>query len=193
MNPKMMKMLAGKKNLSDKEKKAKMDVASSLRDDMSGEMKKKMTPMKKVSVMAPDQEGLQKGLQAAKAIASASPSGMSDDDSDEMNMGGESGYDDGGQVADPDKLQSAQDSMRKAFGYAEGGIVNNSDSDEDLNEDHDGEAGHDQMDEASSEAPKYGDEQDEDSEENEFHGLDMDELNSKLNKLMKMKNQMESK
>lgn len=182
MNPKMMKMLAGKKDLSDKEKKAKMDVASSLRDDMAGEMKKKMVPMKKVSVMAPDQEGLQKGLQAAKAIASAAPSDQSDDDM---------GMDDGGEVADPDKLQSAQDSMRKAFGYAEGGIVNNSDSDSELNAAHDGEEGHDQMDEAPSEAPKYGDE--EDSEENEFHGLDMDELNSKLQKLMKMKHQMESK
>jgi hypothetical protein len=182
MNPKMMKMLAGKKDLSDKEKKAKMDVASSLRDDMSGEMKKKMMPMKKVSVMAPDQEGLQKGLQAAKAIASSSD--QSDDDMD--------GMDDGGEVdnLDPDKLASAQDSMRKAFGYAEGGLVN-SDSDEELNADHDGEMGHDQMDEAPSEAPKYGDE--EDSEENEFHGLDMDELNKKLDKLMKMKNQMESK
>src|SRR5271165_6787459 len=101
MNPKMMKMLAGKKDLSDKEKKAKMDVASSLRDDMSGEMKKKMVPMKKVSVMAPDQQGLQKGLQAAKAIASSSD--QSDDDMD--------GMDDGGEVGDPDKLQSAQDSM----------------------------------------------------------------------------------
>lgn len=181
----MMKMLAGKKDLSDKEKKAKMDVASSLRDDMSGEMKKKMHPMKKVSVMAPDQAGLQKGLDAAKQIAKAAPSGMSDDDDMAMEEGGE--------VADPDKLQSAQDSMRKAFGYAEGGIVNNSDSDEDLNEDHDSEAGHDQMDEAASEAPKYGDEQDEDSEENEFHGLDMEELDSKLQKLMKMKKQMESK
>lgn len=180
-------MLAGKKNLSDKEKKAKMDVASSLRDDMSGEMKKKMHPMKKVSVMAPDQEGLQKGLQAAKAIAAASPSAdQSDDDMD--------GMDDGGEVADPDKLQSAQDSMRKAFGYAEGGIVNNSDSDADLNADHDGESGHDQMDAPDGDEPaKYGDEQDEDSEENEFHGLDMDELDSKLQKLMKMKKQMESK
>lgn len=183
----MMKMLAGKKDLSDKEKKAKMDVASSLRDDMSGEMKKKMHPMKKVSVMAPDQAGLQKGLDAAKQIAKAAPSGMSDDD---MAM------EEGGEVADPDKLQSAQDSMRKAFGYAEGGIVNNSDSDADLNEDHDGEAGHDQMDSPEGdEAAKYGDEdyKDEDSEENEFHGLDMEELDSKLQKLMKMKKQMESK
>lgn len=189
MNPKMMKMLAGKKNLSDKEKKAKMDVASSLRDDMSGEMKKKMSPMKKVSVMAPDQEGLQKGLQAAKAIAAASPSDMSDDDSDAMADGGEVDQD-----QDPDKLQSAQDSMRKAFGYAEGGIVNNSDSDADLNADHDGEMGHDQMDSPDGdEAAKYGDVQDDDSEENEFHGLDMDELDSKLQKLMKMKKQMESK
>jgi hypothetical protein len=32
--------------------------------------------------------------------------------------------DDGGTIADPDKLASAQDSMRKAFGYAEGGQVN---------------------------------------------------------------------
>jgi hypothetical protein len=186
MNPKMMKMLAGKKDLSDKEKKAKMDVASSLRDDMSGEMKKKMSPMKKVSVMAPDQEGLQKGLQAAKAIASAAPSDMSDDE----------GFDDGGEVdnLDPDKLASAQDSMRKAFGYAEGGIVNNSDSDSDLNADHDGEMGHDQMDSPDGDEPaKYGDEQMDDSEENEFHGLDMDELDSKLQKLMKMKKQMESK
>ncbi len=192
MNPKMMKMLAGKKDLSDKEKKAKMDVASSLRDDMSGEMKKKMVPMKKVSVMAPDQEGLQKGLQAAKAIAQAAPPDQSDDDMDGMDEGGEVSADDLG--LDKDKLDSAQDSMRKAFGYAEGGIVNNSDSDADLNADHDGEAGHDQMDSPDGdEAAKYGDEQDDDSEENEFHGLDMDELDSKLQKLMKMKKQMESK
>jgi hypothetical protein len=30
---------------------------------------------------------------------------------------------DGGEIADPDKLASAQDSMRKAFGYAEGGQI----------------------------------------------------------------------
>jgi hypothetical protein len=32
-------------------------------------------------------------------------------------------YDEGGEIGDPDKLASAQDSMRKAFGYAEGGPV----------------------------------------------------------------------
>jgi len=37
--------------------------------------------------------------------------------------GGMCKYADGGSVGDPDKMQSAQDSMRKAFGYAEGGEV----------------------------------------------------------------------
>jgi hypothetical protein len=198
MNPKMAKMLAGKRDLSDKDKKAKMEVAGALRDDMQGEMKKKLHPMKKVSVIADSDQGLQKGLAHAKQLASSMPSDMSDDDSDEMNMGGESGYDDGGEVdnLDPDKLASAQESMRKAFGYADGGLVN-SDSDEELNEDHDGEMGHDQMDDPEGdEAAKYGDEDykdDADEEANEFHGLDMDEVNDKLQKLMKMKSKMESK
>ena len=41
--------------------------------------------------------------------------------------------DDGGQVADPDKLASAQDSMRKAFHYDEGGAVQ-SDPDDELHQ-----------------------------------------------------------
>lgn len=186
MHDKMRKMLAKKKDLSESEKKAKMDVASSLRDDMSDEMKKKMSPLKKVSVLADSQQGLEKGLAKAKQIASSVPM---DDDSDMMA--------DGGEVADPDKLQTAQDSMRKAFGYADGGLVN-SESDKDLNEDHDGEMGHDQMDDPEGDEPaKYGvdddTQEDADEEANEFHGLDMDEVNDKLQKLMKMKSKMERK
>lgn len=191
MHAKMMKMLAGKKDLSDKEKKAKMDVASSLRDDMADHMKQKLAkPIKKVSVMADSDSNLQKGLDKAKELAQSGP--MMDSDEDMMADGGEVDMD-----SDQDKLQSAQDSMRKAFGYAEGGEVENDANDlndAEMEEPHE-EQIHDRMSSPDEEETKYGDEQEDDSdeEENEFHGLDMHEVNDKLNKLMKMKSKMESK
>jgi hypothetical protein len=191
MHAKMMKMLAGKKDLSDKEKKAKMDVASSLRDDMADHMKQKLAkPIKKVSVMADSDSNLKKGLDKAKELVQSGP--MMDSDEDMMADGGEVDMD-----SDQDKLQSAQDSMRKAFGYAEGGEVENDANDlndAEMEEPHE-EQIHDRMSSPDEEETKYGDEQEDDSdeEENEFHGLDMHEVNDKLNKLMKMKSKMESK
>ena len=194
LHDKMRKMLASKKDLSPAHKKAKMDVAGALRDDMSDEMKNKLGSMKKVSVIAPDKQGLQEGLEKAKQLAAASPM----DDQDQSQDPSQQGFDDGGQV-DPSTddgtddgtetdsaLASAQASMRKAFGYHNGAEVNERDPSTEEDE-YEGEEGHDQMDEPDSEQHKY-----DDDEDNEFHGLDMDEVNDKLQKLMKMKSKMES-
>jgi hypothetical protein len=188
MHAKMMKMLAGKKDLSDKEKKAKMDVASSLRDDMADHMKAKLAKpaVKKVSVMADNDHDLQAGLDHAKQLASSMPQ-----DSDEDMMA------DGGEVDNEDPTQTFQDSFRKATHYAEGGEVEDdaNDLDDAEMEEPNEEQIHDRMSSPEEEETKYGDEQEDDSQEeqDEFHGLDMHEVNDKLQKLMKMKSKMESK
>lgn len=68
----------------------------------------------------------QQSASAAAPYAAIGAAGMSAATSmmnKKWNGGKIENYDGGGPVADPDKTQSAQDSMRKAFGYADGGDV----------------------------------------------------------------------
>lgn len=74
MDSKFDKMLEKKgKKLSPVEQKAKGDVLSDLRDQASGMMSDKLGSLKKVSVMAPDEEGLKEGLDKAKDFVSDMP------------------------------------------------------------------------------------------------------------------------
>lgn len=87
MMDEMMKQLMAKKGASGKmspeDMQAKMDVIKELlemaQSAMAGKVKGGMDEMQKVSIMAPDQESLTEGLDAAKDIVGG------DEDSDEMS------------------------------------------------------------------------------------------------------------
>lgn len=83
---KMMAKAGGKSDekMSDQAIQAKMDVLQELMDmckeQMSSNVKSGMDEMKKVTVMAPDEESLTEGLEVAKDITEEMPSEESDDD-----------------------------------------------------------------------------------------------------------------
>jgi hypothetical protein len=120
----------------------------------------------------------------------------------------ENRYSDGGEVSDGSQqsqsdqnLQNAQSSMRDAFHYNEGGEVPELEESPDKG-DYDSVDAEDNNDKMEEESPDQGEYSDvdqespadhEDDEDNEFHGLDMKDLNDKLEKLMKMKKRMESR
>lgn len=230
MHEKLMKMMAKKRDLSPSEKKAKMDAVHEMRGAASELMGDKMDGLKKVSVMSNSKQGLNKGLDKAKQIvsdgqedqmkldASAPYSdykhALSEHDGEEqsdelgrpMYEGGaaEMGYDDGGQVQDPNanpnldpnKAQAFQDALKKSLHFNDGGEVESPNMDESEDgyssreESEDSEDGS-PADQDESREGNYDDQQDD--SDDEFHGLDMDSLNEKLQKLMKMKQKMESK
>lgn len=74
MMGKFDKMLEKKgKKISPIEGKAKSDVLSGLRGGMADKLGEKLGGMKKVSVAAPDSEGLQEGLQKAEELVEGMP------------------------------------------------------------------------------------------------------------------------
>lgn len=89
MNDAMMRMMKMKKksNMSDSEQEAKTSVLENLRDSMSDQMGKKLGGMKKVTVAAPDEEGLEAGLDKAKELVEAKEPASPEEDS-EMEMEG---------------------------------------------------------------------------------------------------------
>ncbi len=70
MHAKLMKMLGKKRDLSENEKSAKIDVMKELRDDAAHAMHGKLDGLKKVSVMSDDPSGLSEGLDKAKELIS---------------------------------------------------------------------------------------------------------------------------
>lgn len=191
MKDKLHKMMAKKRDLLPHEKKAKMDVVKDLRGVASDMLGDQMDSLKKVSVMSNSKEGLKAGLDKARHVMSdGEEKGMQRDaeapysdykhaiDEHEGEEGAnDMGYADGGPVLDPKKLESAQDSIRKAFGYNEGGSVNEAYDDDAIEEGS--------PEEEASESPE------EEASEDEFHGLDMKEVDEKLQKLMDLKKRME--
>lgn len=192
MHDRMSKILHKKRDLSENEKKAKIDVVQHLRDMASEAMGDKMDGLKKVSVMSDSPEGLKEGLDKAREVVSGPEmeemkdhaendmgdykSALEEHSDDEPNKeegfdSDENRYDEGGQVIDPQAAQSAQDSMRKAFKFSEGGEVDGDDSDDDDQEPETALA----------------------NDDSEFHGLDEDEVDEKLQKLMEIKRKMESR
>lgn len=213
MKDKMMKMLAKKRDLSPSQRQAKMDVVNQLRDIASGEMRDKMDGLKKVSVMSDSQEGLEHGLDKAKQVVSSDEmeqmkdhaendmgdykSALEEHSGDEDNqengwVNDENRYADGGQV--PATNPQLADALRKAFGKSEGGEIQES-------PDFGGEEAvepSDENDNTEEESPDQGeyaavDQESPADHEDEFHGLDMDELDEKLAKLMALKAKMESR
>jgi hypothetical protein len=184
----MKKILSKKRDLSPMEHSAKMDVVKQMRDMAASEMGGKLDGIKKVSVMSNDKEGLEKGLDKAKQILSSgemeqmknhAENDMGDDlaaqqehEDDESNEddGSEASFADGGEVQDP--RQSAQDSMRKAFKFNEGGEVPESEEDES---------------EESDESPEQ------EASEDDIESLDIDALKEKIKHLMALHKSMGSK
>lgn len=71
MNEMFKKLLAKKKSSGEEMSPGRMKARSSVLDDLVGNMEGregKKLGMKKVSVMAPDQEGLEEGLDTAKEV-----------------------------------------------------------------------------------------------------------------------------
>lgn len=67
----LMKLMEKKKSgkpMDEGYKKAKMTMLQALKDDMSGMMGNEMKGMKKVTVAAPDEEGLKEGLNKAEEL-----------------------------------------------------------------------------------------------------------------------------
>jgi hypothetical protein len=209
MHDKLMKMMAKKRNLSPSEKSAKMDVVKDLRQAAGDMMGSKLDGLKKVSVMANSKEGLKHGLDKARGIVSdgdehqmlrdasapysdAKHANMEHDGEDESNSMGQMDegdeqqhLSDGGPVQpDPKKTADAQQSMRDAFHFNDGGEVDSPDQGEYEAVDQESPAEHEEGMEDD------GDEDDEKDEDNEFHGLDIHELNDKLQKLMKLHKKM---
>lgn len=88
MNKAFEKMLAAKKAKSGEMPKKTMEARGSVLDDLMSNMDdrdSKKLGMNKVSVMAPDEEGLKKGLEKAKEVVGEMPEDemMEDEDLDE--------------------------------------------------------------------------------------------------------------
>jgi hypothetical protein len=66
------------KKLSGLEQRAKSDVLSGLQSEGSEPMGEKLAGLKKVSVAAPSQEGLEQGLDKAKELLGEMPNGEED-------------------------------------------------------------------------------------------------------------------
>ncbi len=76
MMDKFDKLLEKKgKKISPLEQKAKMDVLSDLKGQASDMMGEKLGGIKKVSVAAPDKEGLKEGLEKAEELLEEMPNG----------------------------------------------------------------------------------------------------------------------
>jgi hypothetical protein len=191
VHDRLKKILSKKRDLHPIEKEAKMNVIKHLKDMASHEMGGKLDGLKKVSVMSDSEKGLEKGLDKAKDILTGSefdkmknhaenPYGdyksaleehaNDEDNTEKMSEGGMTGYDDGGEVQnkDQDPRKSAQDSMRKDFGYNEGGEIE----------------GNDESEEDESQEP------DEDSDDQD---MTEEEIDAKLAELMALKKQKEAK
>lgn len=209
MHEKLMKMMAKKRDLSPSEKKAKMDAVHEMRGAASEMMGDKMDGLKKVSVMSNSKQGLAKGLDKAKGI-------VSQDQEDQMQSNAEAPYSDyksaldehdgeqqsdelgrqlpgmadGGPVIDPNQAQEAQDSMRKAFHFNEGGEVESPDEDQS----EEGYSAREESEDSEDGSPASdSDSSDLDHNEESDEDMSSEELDAQLAKLMKMKQKMESK
>lgn len=68
MNPKLMKLMSKKKDLSDMESNAKMSAAQDLSDMAGEEMGNRLDGLKKVSIASDSPKGLELGLDKAKDL-----------------------------------------------------------------------------------------------------------------------------
>lgn len=199
MHDKLKKMMEKKRDLSPSEKNAKMDAIHEMRGAAAEMMGHKMDGLKKVSVMSDSKEGLKKGLDKARGI-------VSHGQEDQMKLDAEAPYSDykhalqehdGEEQSDElgrkmpmmsdGGMVDAQDGMRKAFHFNEGGEVESPDMDQS----EDGYSAREMADDSEDGSPADVDPSDEgDSDDEE---MSSEELDAQLAKLMKMKSKMESK
>lgn len=101
------------KELSHNEIKAKSHVLGALKDMASDEMGNKLHELKKVSVAAPDKEGLEKGLDMAKNLIHKKGDTMGDTTAHELSDAAETDemgtHGDEDQLASPEEEGSAQE------------------------------------------------------------------------------------
>ena len=107
MHDKMMKMLGKKRDLSEHEKSAKMDVMKEMRDEAAKAMHGKLDGLKKVSVMSDSPQGLKEGLDKAKSMMSAGGK-VSDEEMDNMR---EKAEDDQSNSFGPEDSEEAPDDL----------------------------------------------------------------------------------
>ena len=79
----MEKLMEKKSGKSADKKKAKMDSIKKMMEHASKMMKDDMADMKKVTVMANDEEGLEEGLETAKEILGSKSKKNNPDEDDE--------------------------------------------------------------------------------------------------------------
>lgn len=168
LHEKLKKLMAGKKGMSDNEKNAKMDVVSHLRDMAAGAMKDKMGShaMHKVAVAADSAEGLKHGLDKAKQIVGQS------EDSDSGDSDSPIGMSEGGDVPEHDTSDKEEAQMLHDAENPEHDALS-------AHEEHDPEEQEGSPEEEASESPA--------EEASEYDSMDEDELNKKLEQLMKSK------
>ena len=107
MHNKMMKMLGKKRDLSEHEKTAKMDVMKEMRNEASNAMHGKLDGLKKVSVMSDSEKGLKEGLDKAKSLMSGGGK-VSDQEMDNMR---EKAEDDQSNSFGPEDSEEAPDDL----------------------------------------------------------------------------------
>jgi len=160
LHEKLKKLMAGKKDMSPHEKAAKMDVVGQMRDMAMGHMQDKMGAHAKhqVSVASDSPEGLKAGLDQAKQVVAQSSSGGDSDSPPGMS--------DGGQVVSDEE----EAEMLKEAENPEGDALT-------AHQEHEDEQGHEDAESPEAHAAEHDPDDD----------MDEDELNAKLEKLMKMK------
>lgn len=196
MKEKLMKMMAKKKDLSPAEKKAKMSAVKDLKSAAHEAMGSKMDHLKKVSVMSDSPQGLEHGLDMAKHVVS-NPEMLNMKNHAENDMGDyKSALDEHAHDENNQEDGWVNDENR----YAEGGQVPELEESPDKG-DYDSVDAEDNNDSMEEESPDQGEYEavnqespaEHEDEEDEFHGLDMNELDAKLQKLMMLKKKMESR
>jgi len=171
LHDKLKKMLGKKRDLSENEKNAKMDVLKDLRGHASEAMGHKLG---KVSVMSNSQEGLKNGLKkAGQVVSSPEMAGML--------AHAENPY---GDLKSAMEEHQGELPSEKMF---EGGEVEGEEESPDQGDYEAVDEGSPAEEESESPEEEASEEDDE-----EFHGLNMDEIKNKIQKLMELHKKMES-
>jgi hypothetical protein len=172
MHDKLMKMLGKKRNLSEHEKNAKMDVMHEMRNEAANAMKDKMDGLKKVSVMANSKQGLQHGLEKAHDLVQGQD--MDEDQDSDMDQA----MAEGGMVKDesPDMMRAEAENPYhdNDMAKAEHAFPEGQDESEEEDPDHEGEESNEE-------------ELAEDHPSNDGHQMSEEEIDSKLKHLMSLK------
>jgi len=181
MRDKMMKMLAKKRDLSPNEKHAKMSVVKDLKDSVSGMMGDKLDGLGKVSVMSNSKQGLQHGLDKAKGI-------LNDPEEQQMQQDAEAPYSDFKHAEQEHEHEHGGNEM----GMAEGGEVEESPDQGDYEAADEGSPAQEDEESPEHEGEESSEEESEEDHEN-LEGLDIDEIQKRIDHLMELHKKLSSK